>query len=112
MPKYTDNSAKDNTPLAVPTNLKMDSVGENQYRLSWSYTRATNRAEQLFYLEVLDLKASAKKWAKLGTSNAGVHFYVLSATEVQKYSEQFIRIAAIDDPDTSDFSTEIQIPKT
>jgi len=111
VPKVIDNSAKDNTPLAVPTNLKMDSIGENQYRLSWSYTRATNRAEQLFYLEVLDLKADAKKWTKLGTSNAGVHFYILSATEVQKYSEQFIRIAAIDEPDTSDFSTEIQIPK-
>ena len=111
IPKYIDYTKPSGT-LAVPTSLKIDSIGENEYRLSWSYTRTT-RPEDGFVIELLNLKGT-KQWDSFPNAkpiNAGVHFFEISATDVKTYGGQFVRVAATDGEDYSDYSTEIQIPK-
>lgn len=106
IPKYIDYTKPSGT-LAVPTSLKLDSIGENEYRLSWSYTRTT-RPEDGFNIQVLK---DTKDWKDLGTSNASVHFFVITPENIKTYSGQFVRVAATDGDDESDYSTEIQLPK-
>ena len=95
--------------LAVPTSLKLDSLGENNYRISWSYTNNKGRNEAGFKAQYLDMTADAPTWKDYPSEiKTGVHYLNVSA---QKYGGMFFHIAAKDAKGTSTYSTEIQIPK-
>ncbi|MBQ3779900.1 MAG: fibronectin type III domain-containing protein, partial [Fibrobacter sp.] len=49
IPRVSDSTSTSNSmDLAVPTNLKLDSIDVSKYKLSWSYTDNTNRPENGF----------------------------------------------------------------
>lgn len=82
-----------NTELAVPSSLKFDSLGQNKWQLSWTYTNNSARPEEGFTLQALDLSAASPKWTTKDSTNKGVRFIILDATTM---GGKFIRVAAKD----------------
>ena len=111
IPRIADStsstSTSSNMDLAVPTNLKLDSVGVNKYQLSWSYTDNTARPENGFRLQSLDLSAKSPKWAVMDSTNKGVCIFIVDAT---KNGGKYVRVAAKDSKGTSTYSEQILIP--
>lgn len=103
----TSSTSSTNMDLAVPTNLKLDSIGVNKYQLSWSYTDNTNRPENGFRVQSLNLTAAKPAWAVIDSTNKGVRFIIIDAT---KQGGRYIRVAAKDSKGTSTYSSEIQVP--
>ena len=103
----TSSSSDINMDLAVPTNLKLDSIGVNKYQLSWSYTDNKNRPENGFRLQSLNVTASKPAWAVIDSTNKGVRFIIIDAT---KQGGRYLRVAAKDAKGTSTYSAEIQVP--
>lgn len=103
----TSSTSSTNMDLAVPTNLKLDSIGVNKYQLSWSYTDNTNRPENGFRVQALNLTAAKPAWAVIDSTNKGVRFIIIDAT---KQGGRYIRVAAKDSKGTSTYSSEIQVP--
>ena len=104
----SSTSSSTNMDLAVPTNLKLDSIGVNKYQLSWSYTDNTNRPENGFKVQSLNLTAAKPAWAVIDSTNKGVRFIIIDAT---KQGGRYLRVAAKDSKGTSTYSSEIQVPK-
>ena len=103
----TSTSTNNSMDLAVPTDLKVDSIGVNKYKLSWSYTDNTNRPENGFRLQSLNLNDKTPKWAVMDSTNKGVNMIVVDAT---KNGGKYIRVAAKDSKGTSAYSSEILVP--
>ena len=103
----TSTSTNNSMDLAVPTDLKLDSIGVNKYKLSWSYTDNTNRPENGFKLQSLNLNDKTPKWAVMDSTNKGVNMIVVDAT---KNGGKYIRVAAKDSKGTSAYSSEILVP--
>ncbi len=103
----TGSTSSTNMDLAVPANLKLDSIGVNKYQLSWSYTDNTNRPENGFRVQSLNLTAAKPAWAVIDSTNKGVRFIIIDAT---KQGGRYIRVAAKDSKGTSTYSSEIQVP--
>ena len=103
----SSTSSSTNMDLAVPTNLKLDSIGINKYQLSWSYTDNTNRPENGFRVQSLNLTAAKPAWAVIDSTNKGVRFIIIDAT---KQGGRYLRVAAKDSKGTSTYSSEIQVP--
>ena len=97
-----------NTELAVPSSLKFDSLGQNKWQLSWTYTNNSARPEEGFTLQALDLSAASPKWTTKDSTNKGVRFIILDATTM---GGKFIRVAAKDSKGISAYSEEISVPK-
>ena len=97
--------------IAVPTDLKLDSIGQNKWRLSWKHEDKKERPENGFNLQVLDLN-NLKKWANLDSTKKGVRYYTIDNSS-KKFDDSFIRIAARDSLDNNKpaaYSEEILIP--
>ena len=97
--------------IAVPTDLKFDSIGQNKWRLSWKHEDKKERPENGFNLQVLDLN-NLKKWANLDSTKKGVRYYTIDNSN-KKFDDSFIRIAARDSLDNNKpatYSEEILIP--
>ena len=106
----TSYSSTDKTPLAVPTNLAIEDLGSNKYKITWSYTNNENRPEtQGFVLQKLDASAASPEWANAGTTNKGVHFIVITVNT--KDPEMTYRVAAKDSRGISEYSGTIVVPK-
>ena len=103
----TSSSTNNSMDLAVPTDLRLDSIGVNKYKLSWSYTDNTNRPENGFKLQSLNLNDKTPKWAVMDSTNKGVNMIVVDAT---KNGGKYIRVAAKDSKGTSAYSSEILVP--
>jgi hypothetical protein len=103
----TSSTSSTNMDLAIPTNLKLDSIGVNKYQLSWSYTDNTNRPENGFKVQSLNLTAAKPAWAVIDSTNKGVRFIIIDAT---KQGGRYLRVAAKDSKGTSTYSSEIQVP--
>lgn len=99
-----DNSA---SALAVPTDLKLDSLGNNQWKLSWSHTDNSARPENGFQLQVLNLNTESPSWKDSQTTNKGVRYIILDAT---KLGGQYVKVAAKDANGTSKYSSEVMVP--
>ena len=96
--------------MAAPTNLSLDSIGQNKWRLSWKHEDKEAHPENGFRLQKLDLTAAKPQWAAMDTTKKGVRFYIIDNSK-GTYDEIFIRIAAKDNAGKlSDFSEEILIP--
>lgn len=109
IPRVTDTTSSSNSmDLAVPTSLKIDSIGVNKYQLSWSYADNTNRPENGFRVQALNLTAAKPAWAVIDSTNKGVRFIIIDAT---KQGGRYIRVAAKDSKGTSTYSSEIQVPQ-
>lgn len=108
IPRVTDTTSSSNSmDLAVPTSLKIDSIGVNKYQLSWSYTDNKNRPENGFKLQILDVNAKSPAWAVLDSTNKSVRFFNVDAI---KHGGKYIRVAAKDSKGLSTYSDEIQVP--
>ena len=106
----TSYSSTDKTPLAVPTNLAIEDLGSNKYKITWSYTNNENRPEtQGFVLQKLDASAASPEWANAGTTNKGVHFIVITVNTNDP--EMTYRVAAKDSRGISEYSATIVVPK-
>lgn len=109
IPRVTDStSSSSSMDLAIPTSLKIDSIGVNKYQLSWSYADNTNRPENGFRVQALNLTAAKPAWAVIDSTNKGVRFIIIDAT---KQGGRYIRVAAKDSKGTSTYSSEIQVPQ-
>ena len=97
-----------NADLAAPSNLKLESLGNDMWQLSWSYTNNENRPEQGFKLQSLNLDDKSPKWADDGTTNKGVHVVKIDGT---KKGGLLYHVAAKDDKGVSEYSEEITIPR-
>ena len=104
----TSSTSSTNMDLAIPTNLKLDSIGVNKYQLSWSYTDNVNRPENGFRVQSLNLTATKPAWAVIDSTNKGVRFIIIDAT---KQGGRYLRVAAKESKGTSTYSSEIQVPK-
>ena len=93
--------------LAVPTDLKLDTLGNNQWQLSWSYTNNANRPENGFQLQSLDLNDNNPKWVNDVTTNKGVHVVKIDGT---RKGGLIYHVAAKDTNGLSEYSSEIRIP--
>lgn len=103
----TSSSTNNSMDLAVPTDLRLDSIGVNKYKLSWSYTDNTNRPENGFRLQSLNLSDKKPSWAVLDSTNKGVTMIIVDAT---KNGGKYVRVAAKDSKGTSAYSSEVLIP--
>ena len=104
----TGTSTTSSAELAVPTNLKLDTLSDNMWQLSWSYTNNANRPENGFKLQSLDLGAESPKWKDDGTTNKGVHVIKIDGT---KKGGLLFHVAAKDTNGISEYSAEITIPR-
>ena len=93
--------------LAVPTDLKLDTLGNNQWQLSWSYENNSNRPENGFQLQVLNLNDESPKWKDETSTNKGVHVIKIDGT---KKGGLIYHVAAKDSNGVSEYSAEIRIP--
>ena len=93
--------------LAIPTDLKLDTLGNNQWQLSWSYTNNSNRPENGFQLQSLDLNDNNPKWVNDVTTNKGVHVVKIDGT---RKGGLIYHVAAKDTNGLSEYSSEIRIP--
>ena len=107
IPSISDSTGTGTIDLAVPTNLKVDSIGINKYQISWSYTNNKSRPENGFRLQILDLSVAKPAWANLDSTNKGVRLYNIDAT---KHGGKYVRIAAKDSKGFSEYSSEVMIP--
>lgn len=103
----TSSSTNSGMDLAVPTNLKLDSIGINKYQLSWSYTDNKARPENGFKLQSLDLSVKSPKWATMDSTNKGVNIIIIDAT---KNGGKYVRVAARDSKGVSTYSEQLLIP--
>lgn len=95
--------------MAVPTNLKLDSIGENRWRLTWSYTNVAERPENGFVVETYDLVTSDAEWVPVKTVSKGVRFYTFEVSATDKLS--IIHVYAKDaSGGVSAYSDGVQIP--
>lgn len=111
IPSATDNtssSADKSMDLAVPTDLAFEAVGASTYKLAWNYTDNTNRPENGFKLQILDLNEKAPKWAVLDSTNKSVNMILI---DVSKNGGKYVRVAAKDSKGLSAFSEVVQVPK-
>ena len=109
IPRVSDSTSTSNSmDLAVPTNLKLDSIDVSKYKLSWSYTDNTNRPENGFKLQSLNLEDKKPSWAVMDSTNKGVYMIIIDATKKGGY---YVRVAAKDSKGVSKYSSEIEIPK-
>lgn len=111
IPSATDNtssSADKSMDLAVPTDLAFEAVGASTYKLAWNYTDNTNRPENGFKLQILDLNEKTPKWAVLDSTNKSVNMILI---DVSKNGGKYIRVAAKDSKGLSAFSEVVQVPK-
>ena len=104
----TGTSTTSSAELAVPKDLKLDTLGDNMWQLSWSYTNNTNRPENGFKLQSLDLNAESPKWKDDGTTNKGVHVIKINGA---KKGGLLFHVAAKDTNGISEYSEEITIPR-
>lgn len=112
VPRYSENPSSTNTKtqLAVPTDLKLDSLGPNLWRLGWSYVNNADRPENGFQVQVLDLRSTTTpEWKVYDATNKGVRFYVIDASKDDFKQQPFVRIAAKDSVAGAP-SEEIQVP--
>lgn len=107
MPDASDLDDNSASALAVPTDLKLDSLGNNQWKLSWSYTDNSARPENGFQLQVLNLNTESPSWKDSQTTNKGVRYIILDAT---KLGGQYVKVAAKDANGTSKYSSEVMVP--
>ena len=106
----TSYSSTDKTPLAVPTNLAVEDLGSNKYKITWGYTNNENRPETKgFVLQKLDASATSPQWKDAGTTNKGVHFIVVTVSADDP--EMTYRVAAKDSRGLSEYSATIVVPK-
>lgn len=92
--------------LNVPTTLSLDSIGENKYRISWSYIENKNKVATGFDLQVL--KPADAQWTNLGSTKAGIKIYditVASGDEIK-----YVKVAAKYNSEIGDYSNELKIP--
>lgn len=111
IPRVSDDSTlnkNDATALAVPANIKLDSLSDTLWQLSWTYEKNANRPEKGFIIQKLDLTTSNPSWTKDRTTQEGVKYANIN---IKTYGGQFMRVAAYDDKGNSAFSEEISIPK-
>ena len=104
------STATGTTPaaMAVPANLKLDTLENNKRQLSWSYTNNPDRPEEGFKLQSLDLSASSPKWVDADSTNKGVRFIIIDGN---KKGGLMYHVAAKDfDGRLSEYSAEIRIP--
>ncbi len=104
----TSSSSDIDMDLAIPTGLKLDSIGANKYQLSWSYTDNKNRPENGFKIQSLNVTAEKPAWAVIDSTNKGVNRIIIDA---KKWGGNYLRVAAKDSKGTSTYSSEIQVPK-
>ena len=95
----------DSSSLNVPTELSVEDLGQNKYKLSWKYTNAAGRSENGFVIEELDEGATTIEWTRKNalTTNKGVQFIVVSASE----NAVSYRVAAQDDKGESEFRRQV-----
>lgn len=117
IPLMSDDStfytSTDNTPLAVPTNLGLEDLGGNKWRIVWSYENNPSRPETKgFTLQKLNPKDAIPAWqSDAGQTNKGVHFFDITLDQTENANEVFYRVAARDARGLSEYSETITLPK-
>jgi hypothetical protein len=94
--------------LAVPSNLALEALGNDQWRLSWSYEENANRPENGFKVQYLNISSDSPKWKDAGTTNKGVRVFKIEGSDKRGY---MYHVAAIDANGKSEYSSEITVPK-
>lgn len=112
IPQQVGGNVVDETiVMAVPTSLKLDSIGQNKWRLSWSFVDNSKRPENGFILQTLNLE-NGTGWSNMlkGTTAQGVHHFIIDNT-AKTFDNVFVRVGAKDAAGkTDDYSEEILIP--
>lgn len=110
IPKVSDDGTVNNgsvtTALNAPKNVEVIDLGQNKYKLAWSYTNSSLRPENGFKIQVL--KGNPLTWDDFDVTSKGVYFYIIEAGE----NEINYRVAAKDDQGESEYSAEVVVPKT
>ena len=105
----TSYTSTDKTPLAIPTDLSVENLGSNKYKIAWNYTNNEKRPENGFTLQKLDANATSPEWKEAGSTNKGVRFIVV--TVASNDPELTYRVAAKDSRGLSEYSATIVVPK-
>ena len=105
----TSYTSADKSQLAVPTDLSVENLGGNKYKITWNYTNNENRPENGFTLQKLDANAATPEWEDAGTTKKGVRFIVVTVADGD--NEMTYRVAAKDSRGVSEYSKTITVPK-
>ena len=105
----TSYTSADKTQLAVPTDLSVENLGGNKYKITWNYTNNENRPENGFTLQKLDANAATPEWEDAGMTKKGVRFIVVTVADGD--NEMTYRVAAKDSRGVSEYSKTITVPK-